>query len=114
VTPSDFFITASVDGCLKFWKKQQASGTVAADTLAGVLCLSSEQHHRQCQNDVVSFGRDKHILLLGLGLQPTAVVLTLRFRCSQLQEGIEFVKVYRAHVGAVDGQWSSSIARLSV
>ncbi|KAJ9519253.1 hypothetical protein QJQ45_017913 [Haematococcus lacustris] len=41
VTPSDFIITASVDGCLKFWKKQI--------------------------------------------------------------EGIEFVKVYRAHVGAVDG-----------
>uniref|UniRef100_A0A7S3QTC1 peptidylprolyl isomerase n=1 Tax=Dunaliella tertiolecta TaxID=3047 RepID=A0A7S3QTC1_DUNTE len=40
VTPSDFIITASVDGCLKFWKKQQ--------------------------------------------------------------EGIEFVKLYRAHVGAVD------------
>ncbi|KAJ9519185.1 hypothetical protein QJQ45_007742 [Haematococcus lacustris] len=42
VTPSDFIITASVDGCLKFWKKQI--------------------------------------------------------------EGIEFVKVYRAHVGAVDGE----------
>jgi hypothetical protein len=23
VTPSDFIITASLDGCLKFWKKQQ-------------------------------------------------------------------------------------------
>jgi len=23
VTPSDFIVTASVDGCLKFWKKQQ-------------------------------------------------------------------------------------------
>lgn len=42
VTPTDFIITASMDGCVKFWKKHQ--------------------------------------------------------------EGIEFVKVYRAHLGSVDGK----------
>lgn len=33
VTPSDFIVTASVDGCLKFWKKQQV-----------YTCTSSPQH----------------------------------------------------------------------
>ena len=81
--PTNFLITGSTDGHIKFWKKKDKALASAADAEAG-------------RSTGAATNNSKDLLAKAKAASQSGKDLTF------LGESIEFVKQYRAHIGSID------------